>query len=111
MIQEPFPTEKRSRKSTVAYRASREIETILNQDGSHFYKPWQLRDYTPSSVTLKTTYDELFLLAKEKALIRPDFAVNKGKVKVPSVFAKIQGISRNRKEYWERMHHADKIGK
>ncbi len=107
--QEPFPTEKRSRKSTVAYRASREIETILNQDGSHFYKPWQLRDYTPSSVTLKTTYDELFLLAKEKALIRPDFAVNKGKVKVPSVFAKIQGISRNRKEYWERMHMLTKL--
>ncbi len=101
---EPFPAEKRNRKSTVAYRASREIETILNHEGSHFYKPWQLRDYTPSSVTLKTTYDELFLIAKEKAIIRPDFVVNEGKVKVPSVFTKIQGISRNRKEYWERMH-------
>ena len=72
---ESFPTEKRERKSTVAYRASREIETILNHEGSYFYKPWQLRDYTPSSITLKTTYDELFLLAKEKAMIRPDFAV------------------------------------
>jgi hypothetical protein len=102
---ESFPEEKRNRKSTIAYRASREIETILNHDEeSYFFKPWQLRDSTPSSVTLKTTYDELFLLAKEKAMIRPDFTVKNGKVKIPSIFAKIQGVSHNRKEYWERLH-------
>ncbi|MDQ0155120.1 YceG family protein [Robertmurraya andreesenii] len=101
---EPFPLEKRSRKSTVAYRASREIETILNHEGSGLYKPWQLRDYTPSSITLKTTYDELFLIAKEIAMIRPDFEVQNGVVKIPTVFAKIQGVSRNRKEYWDRLH-------
>lgn len=101
---EPFPMEKRNRKSTVAYRASREIETILNHEGSGLYKPWQLRDYTPTSITLKTTYDELFLLAKEIAMIRPDFEVNNGIVKIPTVFAKVQGISRNRKEYWDRLH-------
>ena len=70
---EPFPKEKRSRQTTVAYRASREIETILNQEGSGLYKPWQLRDYTPSSITLKTTYDELFILGKEIAMVRPGF--------------------------------------
>lgn len=101
---EPFPTEKRNRKSTVAYRASREIETILNHEGSGLYKPWQLRDYTPTSITLKTTYDELFLLAKEIAMIRPDFEVNNGVVKIPTVFAKVQGISQNRKEYWDRLY-------
>lgn len=101
---EPFPTEKRNRKSTVAYRASREIETILNHEGSGLYKPWQLRDYTPSSITLKTTYDELFLLTKEMAMIRPDFEVNNGIVKIPTVFAKVQGVSRNRKEFWARLH-------
>lgn len=103
-VAEPFPTEKRSRKSTVAYRASREIETILNSEGSGLYKPWQLRDYTPSSITLKTTYDELFLLSKEVAMIRPDFQVENGVVKIPTVFAKVQGVSRNRKEYWDRIH-------
>ena len=106
---EPFPTEKRSRKSTVAYRASREIESILNHEGSGLYKPWQLRDYTPSSVTLKTTYDELFILGKEKAMIRPNFEVKDGVVKIPSIFAKIQGVSKNRKEYWERLHSLNEL--
>ncbi|WP_051428216.1 YceG family protein [Bacillus sp. J33] len=100
---EPFPTEKRRRSATVAYRASREIEAILNHEGSGLYKPWQLRDYTPSSVTLKTTYDELFILIKEKAMIRPNFEVKEGQVMIPSVFAKIQGVSKNRKEYWDRI--------
>ncbi|MDZ5473142.1 YceG family protein [Bacillus sp. 31A1R] len=106
---EPFPKEKLTRKSTVAYKASREIETILNHEGSHFYKPWQLRDYTPSSLTLKTTYDELFLIMKEIAVIRPNFEVSNGVVKIPSVFAKIQGVSRNRKEYWERFQSVNKL--
>ncbi|WP_251552363.1 YceG family protein [Neobacillus muris] len=101
---EPFPTERRSRKTTVAYRASREIETILNQEGTGLYKPWQLRDYTPSSLTLRTTYDELFILSKEIAMIRPEFEVKNGEVKIPSIFAKIQGVSKDRKEYWERLH-------
>lgn len=101
---EPFPTEKRRRSATVAYRASREIESILNHEGSGLYKPWQLRDYTPLSLTLKTTYDELFILIKEKAMFRPDFEVKNGHVKIPALFAKIQGVSRNRKEYWDRLH-------
>ncbi|WP_286228937.1 YceG family protein [Neobacillus mesonae] len=101
---EPFPTEKRSRKTTVAYRASKEIETILNQEGSGLYKPWQLRDYTPSSLTLKTTYDELFIVSNEIAMVRPEFDVSNGQVQIPSIFAKINGVSRDRKEYWERLH-------
>jgi hypothetical protein len=106
---EPFPTEKRSRKATVAYRASQEIASILNHEGSGLYKPWQLRDYTPSSVTLKTTYDELFILGKEKAMIRPNFEVKDGVVKIPTIFAKVQGVSSNRKEYWERLHSLSEL--
>ncbi len=106
---EPFPKEKRSRKATVAYRASKEIETILNQEGSGLYKPWQLRDYTPSSITLKTTYDELFILGKEMAMVRPDFEVGQGQVKIPSIFAKVQGVSRNRKEYWDRLQSLSEL--
>lgn len=101
---EPFPSEKRKRTATVAYRASREIETILNHEGSGLYKPWQLRDYVPSAITLKTTYDELFLLAREKAMIRPNFEVKSGTVKIPALFSKINGVSRNRREYWDRLH-------
>jgi len=106
---EPFPKEKRSRKTTVAYRASKEIETILNQEGSGLYKPWQLREYTPSSITLKTTYDELFILSKEMAMIRPNFEVGSGQVKIPSIFAKVQGVSKNRKEYWDRLQSLSQL--
>lgn len=106
---EPFPKEKQSRKTTVAYRASKEIETILNQEGTGLYKPWQLRDYMPTSITLKTTYDELFILCKEIAMIRPDFEVKNGQVKIPSIFAKIQGVSKNRKEYWDRLQSISQL--
>lgn len=109
MPPEPFPHEKRSRKTTVAYRASKEIETILNQEGSGLYKPWQLRDYTPSSLTLKTTYDELFILGKEMAMVRPDFTVANGEVNIPSIFAKVQGVSKNRKEYWDHFHSLSQL--
>lgn len=106
---EPFPKEMRARKTTVAYRASKEIESILNHDGSGLYKPWQLRDYTPTSITLKTTYDELFLLGKEPAMIRPNFSTQDGIVKIPVLFGKILGVSRNRKEYWDRLHGLIKL--
>ncbi|MFE8695797.1 YceG family protein [Cytobacillus sp. FJAT-53684] len=100
---EPFPTEKSRRTATVAYRASKEIESILNHEGSGLYKPWQLREYTPISVTLKTTYDELFILIKEPSMVRPNFELNHGQVKIPAIFAKVQGVSKNRKEYWDRL--------
>ncbi|HEO8421228.1 YceG family protein [Niallia sp. FSL W8-0635] len=101
---ESFPKEERKRTATVAYRASREIESILHHEGSNLYKPWQFRDYLPISITLKTTYDEIFLLEKELAMIRPNFEVSNGEVHIPSVFAKIFGVSKNRKEYWDRIH-------
>lgn len=101
---ESFPKEERKRTATVAYRASREIESILHHEGSNLYKPWQFRDYVPISITLKTTYDEIFLLEKELAMIRSNFEVSNGEVHIPSVFAKIFGVSKNRKEYWDRIH-------
>jgi len=101
---ESFPKEERKRTATVAYRASREIESILHHEGSNLYKPWQFREYLPISITLKTTYDEIFLLEKELAMIRPNFDVKNGEVHIPSVFAKIFGVSKNRKEYWDRIH-------
>lgn len=101
---EAFPKEKRSRKTTVAYRASKEIETILHQEGTGLYKPWQFRDYTTKSITLKTTYDELFIITKAQAMFRPDFYIGNGYVTIPALFTKILGVSKNKKEYWDRLH-------
>ena len=67
------------------------------------YKPWQFREHTPVSVTLKTTYDELFLIAKERAFIRPDFQASQSTVNIPNLFAMVMGVSSNEKEYWDRL--------
>ncbi|WLR56643.1 YceG family protein [Mesobacillus subterraneus] len=100
----PLPVEKSLQTTTVAYRASKEIEKILNYEGTVFYKPWQLRDYVPNAITLKTTYDELFIVAREKSMIRPCFEVENRTVKIPAIFAKINGVTSNRREYWNRLH-------
>jgi Putative component of 'biosynthetic module' len=100
----PFPTEKPARQSTVAYRATQELNDVLFHDGSQLYKPWQFRDSLPTSVTLRTTYDELFLISKEKAFVRPNFHPTRKQVEIPSIFAKIMGVSANKKEYWSRLH-------
>jgi Putative component of 'biosynthetic module' len=100
----PFPREKPDRQSTVAYRATQELNDVLFHDGSQMFKPWQFRDSLPSSVTLKTTYDELFLISKEKAFVRPNFHATRKQVEIPAIFAKIMGVSTNKKEYWSRLH-------
>ena len=101
---QPFPQEEPKRQGTVAYRASKEIDHVLHHEGSAYYKPWQFRNHLPVAVTLKTTYDEIFLLAKEKAFIRPNFSANGDEVKIPALFAKVSGVSTSRKEYWDKMH-------
>ncbi|MTH55197.1 hypothetical protein GKZ89_17500 [Bacillus mangrovi] len=100
---QPFPEQKPVRKGTVAFRASREIEQMIHTEDSLLYKPWQFRSYIPKSITLKTTYDELFILLREKALIRPNFEVSNQSVQIPALFAKVAGVSKNRKEYWARV--------
>ncbi|WP_102348975.1 YceG family protein [Bacillus sp. Marseille-P3661] len=100
---QPFPIEKPERQSTVAYRATKEMDNVLHHEGSQLYKPWQFRNHIPSSVTLKTTYDELFLIAKERAFIRPGFNATKEVVEIPTIFAKVMGVSKNKKEYWDRL--------
>ncbi|WP_353049931.1 YceG family protein [Bacillus sp. ISL-35] len=98
---ERFPTEHRNNSATVAYQASKEIENILTDAGRLLYKRWQLRDYVPSVITLKTTYEELFLVAEEKAMVRPYFEMKDKTVRVPALFAKINGVSNKRREYWK----------
>ncbi|RBW70993.1 YceG family protein [Bacillus taeanensis] len=101
---EPFPKERKKRSSTVAFKATRQMDQVLHHDSSQLYKSWQFRDYIPMSLTLKTTYDEIFLLSREKAFIRPNFYVENGIVHIPVLFAKVAGVTTNQNEYWSRMH-------
>lgn len=99
-----FPKERPVRKSTVANRASQELDVLLYHEDSMIYRPWQFRDYTTLSITLKTTYDDIFIYHREKALIRPNFKVADRQVSIPVFFSKIAGISKNRNEYWEKVN-------
>lgn len=100
---EPFPKTRPERTSTIAYKASKEIDMVLHAEDSMLYKPWQFRSYIPNAITLKTTYDELFILIKERAFIRPNFEVRNNTVNIPTIFSKVFGMTKNRRTYWSKL--------
>ncbi|HZW83649.1 MAG TPA: YceG family protein [Candidatus Deferrimicrobium sp.] len=89
------------RKSTVAYNASKEIEEVIYSEDVGLFQPWQFESYLTQPITLKTTYDELKILWREQARIRPEFKVQNKKVYVPNLFAKINGVNENINNYWQ----------
>lgn len=99
-----FPEEKPKRVGTVAYRATQEVDRLLHHDDSGLYKPFQFKSYITHSIRLKTTIDEAFMLAKERAMVRPSFSVERGVVHIPVVFAKVMGIEKDRKRFWDNIH-------
>lgn len=101
----PFPEEKPKRVGTVAYRATQEVDRLLHHDDSGLYKPFQFKSYRTHSVRLKTTMDEAFMLAKERAMVRPSFSVASGSVNIPVVFSKLMGIEKDRKRFWDNIHN------
>ena len=99
---EDFPKEERLvRKTTVAYRASKEIEQVIYGSDVGVFKPWQLEGFNVLPVTLKTTYDELKILWREPAKVRPEFKVQGDTVYIPNLFAKINGTPEDISEYWD----------
>ncbi|GEK35127.1 YceG family protein [Kurthia sibirica] len=101
---EPFPSEKRQRQSTVGYRSSQHFDRLLTDGNAGVFKAWQFQHHIPQALTLRMTYDDIFIYAKEKAMIRPEFKVENKHVIIPVIFAKISGVTTNRDEYWSRLH-------
>ncbi|SFG14469.1 Putative component of 'biosynthetic module' [Desulfotomaculum arcticum] len=98
---EQFPQHERTvRKATVAYNAAREIEQVIYTGDVGLFKPWQFEHSLTKPVTLKTTYDELKILWREEAKIRPEFKVADNNVYVPNLFAKIRGTHKELPQYW-----------
>jgi|SRR5680860_117229 len=96
-----FPeAEQLIRKSTIAYNASKEIEKVIYSEEVGLFKPWQFESYSTQPLTLKTTFDELKILWREPAKLRPEFKVQNKKVYVPNLFAKINGVSEDLNSYW-----------
>jgi len=102
--EQDFPVKPRERAGTIAFKASKQIDELLHYDTSMLYKAWQFREYTPTCITLKTTYDEIFILAKEHSMLRPNFRVESPQIYIPSIFGKIAGMSSNSSEYWRKLH-------
>ncbi|MEG0258513.1 MAG: YceG family protein [Lysinibacillus sp.] len=101
---QPFPDKLRDRQATVGYRSSQHFEQLMHDQQSGVYKAWQFKDYLPRSMTLRMTYDDIFIYANEKSMVRPNFEVIGQEVMIPVIFAKISGISSQREEYWASMY-------
>lgn len=100
---QPFPTKIQEVQATVGYRSTQQLEQLI-QDEQGVYRPWQYQHYEPHNVKLQHTYDDIFIYAKETAMFRPGFKAQNPQVYIPSIFAKINGMSRDRDDYWRRMH-------
>jgi len=91
------------REETIAYKASTEINDILHSENIGSYSPWQFENYNPVPFTLKTTYDELFVLWKEEARFRTGFEVRNGNILIPNIFAKINGTHSDLSVFWQKL--------
>ena len=96
---EAVPTSRPKREATIARNASEELEEILTREDAYLFKPWQFRDHTPQAINLHTTYDEVSLISREKAFVRPGFEVRGKKIYVPVLFSKICGMPSDKAEY------------
>lgn len=105
MALQPFPKKRTvERATTVAYGASEQINDLLGGEESLYYRPWALIDAPTQAVTLKTTYPEVAPLAKEPAMVRPEWQVADGVVHIPNIFAKVSGTHRSKNQYWKEVY-------
>lgn len=89
------------REATIAYEADKEIKEVLNDEQSGIYRNWQFENYLLKANTIKTTYDEISIMSDVEARFRHGFKVDKGQIFVPNIFAKISGVTNDRKEYFD----------
>ena len=92
----PFPQKAiKLKQATTAYQTEKELDTLLYTDTGLYRQ----RQFTRScAVTLKTIYDEIFILWKEEAKYRPGFEIKNNSVTIPNIFAKINGV-KNERDY------------
>ncbi|KEI12456.1 hypothetical protein Z959_04465 [Clostridium novyi B str. ATCC 27606] len=89
----------KKRTETQAFKASEELNEVLHDKESGWYKPWQFVNYKVNKDTLKTTYDEIILWGRQEAMIRPGWKIEDNEVTIPNLFSKVMGVHENIKEY------------
>jgi len=87
--------------STMAAHAERDLDALLYAD-SGLYRRGQFA--RGNAVTLRTTYDELFILWDQELRYRPGFSADGGAATLPVLYAKVSGVEGGRlPEYWQRV--------
>jgi hypothetical protein len=99
-----YPDSLRERVKTSAYNAREEINKTLFSEDSKFYRPWQFADYNIEAVTLKTTYEEINIWAKENAVMRDGWKIEGGTVFIPNIFAKVNGTHEDIEKYLKEIN-------
>lgn len=89
------------RLSTMAAHAERDLDTLLYAD-SGIYRNRQFA--RGNAVTLRTTYDELFILWDQELRYRPGFDAGEDAVNMPVLYAKISGVEGGKlPAYWQKV--------
>ena len=89
------------RLSTMAAHAERDLDTLLYAD-SGIYRNRQFA--RGNAVTLRTTYDELFILWDQELRYRPGFDAGEDAVNMPVLYAKVSGVEGGRlPAYWQKV--------
>ncbi len=75
---------------TPAKRAEDELNQLIGRE-NRIYKPWQLENFLIKPVQIEGTVDDVLLIAKCSAYLRPQFTVSADCVTVPNLFVKFNG--------------------
>ena len=86
---------------TVASMAEQDLDTILyGQSGMYRHQQFG----TAQAITLKTTYDELFILWNQELKYRPNFSTEGRTVNMPVLYAKVSGVEGGKiQPYWQKI--------
>lgn len=97
-----FPFEKPLQVQTMTAQAETLVQEHLYSNAALNY-PWKYAEYETRTRILNTTYDELFILSKAQLYLREGFTDEPGIVYLPVLFAKIEGIADNTKDYAQKL--------
>ncbi len=89
------------RLSTMAASAERDLDALLYAD-SGIYRNRQFA--RANAVTLRTTWDELFILWDQELRYRPGFSADGASVNIPVLYAKVSGVEGGKlSAYWQKV--------
>ncbi len=96
-----FPRQN-SMMRTVAAHAEEDLSSILYTDEAGLYRNNQFNQ--EQTITLQTTYDEIFVLWDKELKYRPNFSTGNGIANIPVIFAKISGVEEGKTiPYWQKI--------